>query len=60
MSIEKRKHELLEKLRTAREQKQLYEEALQQAKNAEQQLLGAITVLEQMEREESVDHAPAE
>lgn len=60
MGISERKQKLVEQLRSAREQKGQYEDALTQTKNAEQQLLGAIAVLEQMEREESVDHAPAE
>lgn len=60
MGIGERKQKLVEQLRTVREQKGQYEEALLQTKNAEQQLLGAITVLEQMEREVAVEPAPAE
>lgn len=51
MSITERKQKLMEQLRTVREQKGQYEEALTQTKNAEQQLMGAITVLEQLEQE---------
>lgn len=60
MGIGERKQKLVEQLRTVREQKGQYEEALLQTKNAEQQLLGAITVLEQMGREVAVEPAPAE
>lgn len=53
MTMTERKQKLIEQLRSVRDNKQQYEDALTQSKNAEQQLIGAIAILEQMEQEEA-------
>lgn len=58
MTIAERKQKLMEQLRTVREQRQGYTEALEQVKNSEQQLIGAIAIIEQLAQEAAPSTPP--
>lgn len=53
MTLNERKQLLIEQLRTERERRQQLSDLLTQSAQNEQQLIGAITVIEQMIREEA-------
>jgi len=53
MTLNERKQLLIEQLRTERERRQQLSDLLAQSAQNEQQLIGAITVIEQMIREEA-------
>jgi len=58
MDLTERKKVLAESLRNVRDQRQRYSEALEQVKNNEQQLIGALAILEELERAEPPASTP--
>lgn len=59
MTIAEHKTRLTENLRSARERKAQLSEMLEQIRNTEQQLMGALAILEQMEAEAAQTPAPS-